>query len=188
METSMSTENKLTLREKYNLFKKEVLRPWILSLPSRRIRNRYLKRILGAIGEDVSILRHVNFLYPKGIFLGDRVTVNSHALLDGRGTLEIGNDTDIATETMIWTMDHDPHSDTHESRPRKVTIGHHVWIASRVTILPGVSIGDGAVIAAGAVVTKDVPPKAIVAGVPAKVIGERTNSLKYNLDHQPIFR
>lgn len=178
----------MTINQKYQLFKTEVIRPWILSIPSRRFRMRYLRRILGKIGENVSILRQLKLLYPKGISLGDRVIINQDVLLDGRGGLEIENDTDIATNVMIWTMDHDPNSENHESRPRKVHIGHHVWIASRATILPGVTIGNGAVVAACSVVTKDVPPNAIVAGVPAKVIGERKNSLQYKQDFHPIFR
>ena len=178
----------LTFRQKKILFKTEVIRPWILSFPSRRFRLRYLKRCLGKIGDGASVLRHVRLLEPKGIFLGDRVVINQYVLLDGRGTLEIENDTDIATNVSIWTMDHDPNSETHESRSRKVHIGHHVWIASGATILPGVTIGDGAVIAANAVVTKDVPPKAIVAGNPARIIGQRQNSLQYILNHHPLFR
>ena len=178
----------LTFRQKKILFKTEVIRPWILSFPCWRFRLKYLKRNLGKIGEGASVLRHVRLLEPKGIFLGERVVINQNVLLDGRGTLEIGNDTDIATNTTIWTMDHDPNSESHESRRRKVHIGHHVWIASGATILPGITIGDGAVIAANAVVTKDVPPKAIVAGNPARIIGERKNSLQYTLDHHPLFR
>jgi len=179
---------KLSFRQKKRLFKIEVIRPWILSFPCWRLRLRYLKRILGKIGEGATVLRHVRLLEPKGIFLGDRVVINQKVLLDGRGTLEIENDTDIATNVSIWTMDHDPNSDSHKPRPRKVHIGHHVWIASGATILPGKTIGDGAVIAANAVVTKDVPPKAIVAGNPARIIGERKNSLQYTLDHHPPFR
>lgn len=178
----------MTFHEKKLLFKKEVIRPWILAFPSRRFRMRYLKRALGKIGDGASVLRHVKILEAKNIFLGDRVVINENVLLDGRGVLEIENDTDIATNVSIWTMEHDPNSETHESRTGKVHIGHHVWIASGATILPGVSIGDGAVVAAGAVVTKDVPSKAIVAGIPARVIGERNNSLQYKLDHHPIFR
>lgn len=178
----------MTFKQKYQLFKTEVIRPWMLSFPSRRIRTRYLKKILGKMGEGVSFLRHVKLLYPKGISVGDRVIINQDVLLDGRGTLEIENDTDIATNVMIWTMDHDPNSETHESRAGKVHIGHHVWIASRATILPGVTIGNGAVVASNAVVTKDVPANAIVAGVPAKVIGERKNSLQYKHDFHPLFR
>ena len=178
----------MTFRQKYRLFKTEVIRPWILAFPSRRFRMRYLKRTLGKIGDGVSVLRHVRLLEPKGIFLGDRVVINQNVLLDGRGTLEIENDTDIATNVSIWTMDHDPNSESHESRSRKVHIGHHVWIASGATILPGVTIGNGAVIAANAVVTKDVPSKAIVAGCPARIIGERKNTLQYKLSHHPLFR
>ena len=178
----------LTFRQKKILFKTEVIRPWILSFPSWRFRLRYLKRTLGKIGDGASVLRHVRLLEPKSIFLGDRVVINQNVLLDGRGVLEIENDTDIATNVAIWTMDHDPNSESHESRARKVHIGHHVWIASGATILPGITIGDGAVIAANAVVTKDVPPKAIVAGNPARIIGERKNSLQYTLDHHPLFR
>lgn len=179
---------KHSFRQKKKLFKIEVIRPWVLSIPFWRIRLKYLKRILGKIGEGASVLRHVRLLEPKGIFLGDRVVINQNVLLDGRGTLVIENDTDIATNVSIWTMDHDPNSETHEARPRKVHIGHHVWIASGATILPGKKIGDGAVIAANAVVTKDVPPRAIVAGNPARIIGERKNSLQYTLNHHPLYR
>lgn len=178
----------MTVKECLRHFNEEVIRPWMLSIPSRRFRTWYLRRNLQNLGDGASILRHVKFLKPRNIFIGDRVIVNQDVLLDGRGKLTIGNDTDIATGTTIWTMEHDPNSETHAERKGEVRIGHHVWIASRVQIMPGVTIGDGAVIAAGAIVTKDVPEKAIVAGIPAKVIGQRSNSLEYKLDHHPIFR
>lgn len=85
-------------------------------------------------------------------------------------------------------MEHDPNSNTHAARWGNVYIEDHVWIASRVTILPNVRIGRGAVIAAGAVVTKDIPPLAIAGGVPAKIIGTRNNELKYTLNFHPRFR
>ena len=178
----------MTLKDRLRFFNEFVIRPLMLSFPSRSFRAWYLKGILKHMGKDTSVLRHVNFLWAQRISIGDRVTINPEAILDGRGTLEIGNDTDIAPRVMIWTMEHDPNSDTHEAREGKVVIGHHVWIASGAQIMPGVTIGDGAVIAAGAIVTKDVPAKTIVAGVPAKVIGMRQNSLQYKLDFRPIFR
>lgn len=178
----------MTFKDRLRFFNENVIRPWIFAFPSRHFRVWYARRILKHLGESPSILRHVNFMWPQRISIGDRVTINPRALLDGRGTLEIGHDTDIAPEVMIWTMEHNPHSDSHEARAEKVTIGHHVWIASRAQIMPGVTIGDGAVIAAGAIVTKDVPPLSIVAGVPAKIIGQRKNALQYKLDFSPIFR
>ena len=88
----------------------------------------------------------------------------------------------------IWTLEHDPDDDRHATKSGAVVIEDHVWIATRVTILPGIKIGRGAVVAAGSVVTKDVESMAIVAGVPAKKIAVRKNSLEYKLDYSPRFR
>ena len=114
---------------------------------------------------------------------------NPDCHLDGRGgELNIGEDVDIGPWTHIWTLQHDPNDPNHGTKEGAVTIGDHVWIASRATILPGVTIGRGAVVACGSVVTKNVPELAIVAGIPAKVIGERKNPLKYELNYYPRFR
>ena len=114
--------------------------------------------------------------------------INRSVLLDGRGgRLVIGNDVDIAQESNIWTLEHDVHSETHADKGGDVTIEDHAWIASRVTILPGVRIGRGAVVASGSVVTKDIPPMAIVGGVPAKIIGQRRSRLEYQLHFRPWF-
>jgi len=67
-------------------------------------------------------------------------------------------------------MDTDYHSINHQELSRPVIIGDHVWIGCKSTILKGVTIGDGSVIAANSVVTKDVPPKALVGGIPSKII------------------
>jgi maltose O-acetyltransferase len=124
----------------------------------------------------------------RNVSIGDRVVINRGVLLDGRGgQLIIGDDVDIAQETNIWTLEHDVHSDTHADKGGNVVIEDHVWIASRATILPGVRIGRGAVVACNAVVTKDVPARAIVGGVPAKVIGTRRSQLDYRLSFRPWF-
>ncbi|MHB8134986.1 MAG: acyltransferase [Anaerolineaceae bacterium] len=88
----------------------------------------------------------------------------------------------------IWTLQHDPQSPNFESIGGPVIIEDYAWVSSRVTILPNVRIGKGAVVAANALVTKDVPPYTIVGGVPAKVIGERTKDLKYHLNYQTSFQ
>lgn len=166
-----------------------VLLPIIMSIPSYRIRHRFLRRLNVKIGKDSNILRNTQFLSPWNIVIGDNCVINSETLLDGRGgKILIGNNVDIAREVNIWTLEHDPHDDYHKAIGGDVIIEDYVWIASRVTILPKVRIGRGAVIASGAVVTKDVPEMAIVGGVPAKVIGTRKSKLKYTLNYHPIFR
>jgi acetyltransferase-like isoleucine patch superfamily enzyme len=130
----------------------------------------------------------VELRHGRSVFIGDRVVINKRVLLDGRGgQLIIGHDVDIAQETNIWTLQHDVHSDAHLDEGGDVVIEDHVWIASRATILPGVRIGRGAVVASCSVVTKDVPAMAIVAGVPAKVIGTRRSQLDYHLYFRPWF-
>jgi maltose O-acetyltransferase len=158
---------------------------WFPCLPLRRL---FLKFLGIKIGKDVFLYRNIDIREPKKIKIGDRVKINKKVLLDGRGMLIIGSDVDIAQEANIWSMDHDPHDDYHNGRKAKTIIGDYVWICSRATILPGVEIGRGAVIASGSVVTKDVEPMSIVAGIPAKKIGERKSKLKYKVGrYRPWF-
>jgi maltose O-acetyltransferase len=145
------------------------------------------------IGKHTNVLMYVELLNASVsksmVVIGNNCVINSRTLLDGRiGRLIIGNNVDIARETNIFTLEHDPNSEDHAMRPGDVIIEDYVWIASRVTILPGIHIGKGAVIAANSVVTKDVEPMTIVAGIPARKIGERTSPLKYNLNYFPLWR
>jgi acetyltransferase-like isoleucine patch superfamily enzyme len=88
----------------------------------------------------------------------------------------------------IWTLEHDPQSPAFATTGGPVVIEDYAWVSCRTVILPNVRIGRGAVVAAGAVVTRDVPDYAIVGGVPAKVIGERSRDLNYELSwYQPFF-
>ena len=114
--------------------------------------------------------------------------VNHNVLLDGRGgLLTLANNVDVAQEVVIWTLGHDVHDDFHRDIVAPVTIENYVWIGHRAIIMPGVTLGRGAVVAAGAVVTKSVPAMSIVAGVPAKVIGQRQSALSYIKFHRPWF-
>ncbi len=153
----------------------------------------WLMRPYMTIGKHTNILLNVELLKVSlkrsQIVIGDNCIVNARSVLDGReGRIIIGNNVDIARETSIFTLEHDPHSDYHDSRPGDVIIEDYVWIASRVTVLPGVTIGRGAIVASNSVVTKNVEPMSIVAGIPAKKIGERKSGLKYNLNYFPPFR
>lgn len=172
-----------------NLFSAYVFNVWLMSVPSHTIRLFFLRKILGKVGNETNFLRGVEIRNGKNIFIANNSVINARVLLDGRGgKLVIGSNVDIAQETNIWTLEHDVNSDTHQDSGADVVIEDYAWIASRVTILPGVKIGRGAVIAAGAVVTKDVPAMAIVGGVPAKVLGQRKSKLNYKLNYRPLFR
>ncbi|WP_345689511.1 acyltransferase [Novipirellula caenicola] len=126
------------------------------------------------------------FLNGRRISFGDRNVINFGCLLDGRKfNIVTGSDVSIGPEATVLTLGHDPHSPTFEDRGGDVIIGDRVWIGFRAIVLPGVTIGEGAVVAAGAVVTRNVEPFTIVAGVPAKPMGRRRVDLTYQLNYQP---
>ncbi len=150
-----------------------------------------LIRLYVNIGNDSNILTNVEILNrslkKNQIVIGNNSVINSYCLLDGRiGRICIGDNVDIARETNIFTLEHDLNSDFHDTKSGDVIIEDYVWISSRVTILPGVKIGKGAVVASNAVVTRNVAPMTIVGGIPAKKIGERKSKLTYIIKHFPF--
>lgn len=129
------------------------------------------------------------FFSPRGVSIGRGSLIGEFAFLDGRGGLTIGEEVDVASQVLFYTSEHDVHTDDMRPVTAPVVIKHHAFIGPRAIILPGVTIGEGAVVAAGAVVTKDVPAKTIVGGVPAKPIGERKiTSLTYRLGRSRLFQ
>ncbi len=162
---------------------------YITYIPSHHIRLLFFKPLFGSIGRNNSFLMGVTFRNPRNIFIGDNNVFNQYVLLDGRNAkLIIGSNVDIAQETNIWTLEHDVHDDYHKDSGGEVIIEDYVWISTRVTVLPGVKIGKGAVVAAGAVVTKTIEPMIIAGGIPAKQIGVRTSKLLYTKKHRPLFQ
>lgn len=130
-----------------------------------------------------------HFYDPKGIQIGDDTIIGAKATLDGRDKLIIGNHVDLASEVMIYNSEHDISSLDFAPINVPVVVEDYVFIGPRSIILPGVKIGKGAIVAAGAVVTKDVPENTIVGGVPAKVIGERKiKELKYKIGRARLFQ
>lgn len=156
--------------------------------PSRTLRTHFLRHYLGALGTGTSIQMDVRFLNGRKVFLGDHNVINFGCLLDGRHyAIRTGDNVSIGPEATLLTLGHDPHSgDFREGVGGEIVIGNHVWIAYRAIILPGVKIGDGAVVAAGAVVTRDVPPRAVVAGSPARIVGQRKGPTDYTLTYDPF--
>lgn len=160
----------------------------VMAIPFWIVRRSYLRLFINRIGKGCYIMRNVDIRKPENIKLGKNVVINKKTMLDGRGAaLLIGDNTDIAQEVNVWTLTHDVNDSKHSVLGKPVTICDHCWIGARATILPGITIGSGAVIGTCSVVTKDVPPMSIVAGNPAKVIGKRENPLEYDLDFHPWF-
>ena len=143
-------------------------------IPSRRLRIAILNLVGANIDNNVSIFANVDIRCPKCLKIRGGTSIGPKVLLDARSGLEIGKSVTIAYDAIIWTLHHEMNSVDFHTKGGKVIIDDYVWICSRAIILPGVHIGYGAVIASGAVVTKDVTPYSIVGGVPAKKIGERT--------------
>ncbi len=107
----------------------------------------------------------------KNIFIGKKVFINCGCHFQDQGGIYIGDGCLIGSQVVLATINHGLHPDERSHNfPAPIHIGKNVWVGSHATILSGVTIGDNAIIAAGAVVTKDVPKNTTVAGVPAKVI------------------
>jgi len=119
--------------------------------------------------------------------IGKNSIINQKCRLDNRGSITIGDNVSISAEVCILTAEHDPQSSDFSGGVRPVNIEDYVFIGTRAMILPGVTLGKGSFIAAGAVVTKDVPPFTIVAGVPAKPIGIRRSDLDYSASYPRLF-
>lgn len=162
---------------------------WVGHVPSHTFR-RFCYKLAGMkIGKGSVIHMWANFFQPRNIQIGEGTIIGDHAFLDGRAKLIIGNHVDIASSVMIYNSEHDLASSDFSAIEETVEIGDYCFIGPRVIILPGVKIGRGAAVAAGAVVTKDVDDFAIVGGVPAKVIGERKNkNPKYRLGRARLFQ
>lgn len=139
------------------------------------LRKRTAKHFVKHIGIKVNIEKRASL--SEGLIVGDRSGVGINANL--HGPVIIGNDVMMGPECIIYTRNHEfsntdiPMNQQGFSEIKEVVIGNDVWIGGRVIILPGVHIGNGAIIGAGAVVTKDVPEYSIVGGNPAKVIKYR---------------
>jgi acetyltransferase-like isoleucine patch superfamily enzyme len=151
-------------------------------LPSRRLRTYLARRLLHLKADPDSILYQWRDLrHPRGIEIGKGTVIGHWATLDGRRGLRIGRNVNCSSEVALWTLQHDPDDQGFGVRGGPIVVEDYAWISFRATVLPGVRIGRGAVVAANSVVTKDVADYAIVGGVPAKVIGTRSRDLEYSL-------
>ena len=141
------------------------------------------------IGKGTTIHMGTKFFDPSGVIIGQDTMVGDNVFLDGRDNLIIGSHVDIASQVLIYNSEHDMNDAAFKAITAAVEIGDYVFLGPRSIILPGVRIGKGAIVAAGAVVTKNVPDFKMVGGVPAKEIGERKlNDLHYKLGRARLFQ
>ncbi len=155
----------------------------IKQFPSHAVRNWVYRNIYLVDMHKTSVMYFgceirsgVNLHIGKGSIIGD------NCILDARQGIYIGENVNLSSEVHLWTEAHDVNDPYFRSMPCNhgpIHVGNRAWLGSNVTILDKVNIGEGAVVCSGAVVTKDVEPYSIMAGIPAKKIGERNKNLKY---------
>jgi len=167
----------------------------VAHVPSFTLRHFWYRWVLGVlIGQDSSVFMSCTLTFYRPFWksdhklrIGANTIINRECLLDGRGGLTIGNNVSISPQVALITSEHLLDDSGFAVRDRGITIQDRVWIGTRATVLPGVSIGEGAVVAAGAVVHRDVPPYSVVGGVPARVLRGRSPKLDYQLRFRPLF-
>lgn|GEM_PF-588862 len=158
-------------------------------IPSHILRNFIYRTIYNLkLGRRSVIYGRCEIRAPYNIIIGKQSIIGDNTLLDGRNGLNIGENVNISTGVIILTESHNSQSkdfsSLNESAP--VTIKNRVWIGSRAIILPGIVIGEGCIIAAGAVVTRDLEAFGIYGGVPAKKIGIRNRNLIYEFNGEHL--
>ncbi len=157
-------------------------------IPSHALRKWVYRRCMRfKIGAGSFIFMDARFETMGEFEIGSNSTINTKCYLDNRGGIFIGDNVSISSEVIIITADHDLQSVDFQGRTRAVYIEEHVFIGTRAIILAGVRVGRGSAVAAGAVVSRDVPPHSIVAGIPARIINKRREDLHYDASYGPLF-
>jgi putative colanic acid biosynthesis acetyltransferase WcaF len=159
----------------------------VTHVPSHTLRLATLRAWGARIGTGTTIGRGTTVLDIHRLRIGSDCSIGFRCMLDARGGIDISDDVVLASDTHIITGQHLVHSDIFEAVFHPVTIADHVWVASRSTVLAGVTIGRGAVVGACSLVRSDVAEREIVAGVPAKHLGERRSALTYTARYRRMF-
>lgn len=159
----------------------------ISTIPSVHIRRALYKGLGAHVAPNVVFHFCTEIRSPWLLSVGRGTIIGDNAILDARCGLTIGSNVNLSSNVSIYTLQHD-HRDPQFRCPdpvkkkMSIEIDDRAWLGSNVIVLPGVHIGEGAVCCAGCVVTKDVPPYTVVAGIPAKQVGERPQVLEYEFD------
>jgi acetyltransferase-like isoleucine patch superfamily enzyme len=156
-------------------------------LPFRMWRHR-LYQALGVTFEDPRsgcIMLGAEIHAPHRLTIGRNSVIGPRAMLDARGGITIGRDVNITGGVRFMTAKHDVQDPDFTAVYSPIDVGDRAWVTLGVTVLGGVTLGEGAVAAANATVTKDVPAFTIVSGTPAQAVGKRNPDLRYTLDYRP---
>jgi galactoside O-acetyltransferase len=164
---------------KYRLYL--ILASLARNMPGRAgiaIRAKLYKFALGSCGANLTVLEGVYVESPQKVRIGDRVGISRYSGLQGGFGISIGNDVLIGPYTFIESVHHrrsrtDIPISSQGLEGEEIIIEDGVWIGAHCVVLPGIRLGRGCIVGAGAVVTKDVGPGEIVGGVPAKTLGKR---------------
>lgn len=160
----------------------------VTGIPFHFVRRTFLRACGMRIGKGVCLMRGTMVIRPDQITIGDRCIIGFNCFLGGEGTIQIGHDVNIASFSVLLGGYHDIDDPTFRSILNPIIIEDHAWLATRVTVTGGVKIGRGAVVAAAAVVTREVPPYHVVGGIPAKKIRERNpDACVYEFNYEPWF-
>ncbi len=158
----------------------------ISHVPSRRIRTLFYRLSGAKISRNSLIFRNVDLLWPMGLEMREGSSIGWHCTIDARGGIVIGSEVTVASKCNLITGSHDLKDKYFPPRFEKIVIDDYAWVCTNSMILQGVHIGRGAVVCAGAVVTRDVEPMTVVAGIPAKVIGYRDIEPEYENGLPPL--
>lgn len=155
--------------------------------PSHRVRQAVLRLWGATIGPESAIFRGTTVLGIDGITIGEASVIGFRCLLDGRGGLRIGDNVVIASDVHFIAGHHLVNSDDFGYVLEPTHVDDFAWIASRATVLEGVTVGRGAVVGACSLVRKSIEPMQIAAGIPAKPVAERRSALTYRPVYRPKF-
>ncbi|WP_408632046.1 acyltransferase [Micropruina glycogenica] len=156
-------------------------------IPSHTVRNCLYRSAGMRLHPTSSIHWRAEFYAPERIEIGPYCTIGDSAFLDGRSGLTIGACVNLGSHVSIYTRQHDIDDPDFTETGAPVRIEDHAWVSSHSILLPGVTIGEGAVVAAGGVVAKSVPAYTLVGGNPARHIRDRSRDLRYRLGYAKRF-
>lgn len=161
----------MSIKQKIVKFYSKWKRSWswlsmslITNFPSRHVRLFLLRKKGATIAKNVSIWRGVEIRNPKGLVIGSGCAIGPGVTLDARKGLKLGKNVTVAKDAIIWTLHHDMNSKDFHTIGDETVIEDYAWICSRSILLPGVHVGRGAVIASGAILSKDADELSIMGG------------------------